>query len=75
MYDVINAWDTFIWTVEWKSFSVNDPHSCEFNLSSGERKTLINGSIPGAHFSKVLHLFEHISGDIMLFASSKRRGL
>ena len=30
---------------------------------------------PGARFSKVLKLFERISGDIILFVSSKRRRL
>ena len=30
---------------------------------------------PGAHFSKVPKLFERISGDIILFVSSKRRRL
>ena len=31
--------------------------------------------LPGARFSKVPKLFGRISGDIILFVSSKRRGL
>ena len=32
-------------------------------------------AVPGARFSKVPKLFGHISGDIILFVSSKRRRL
>ena len=37
--------------------------------------TLLNGLAPGTRFSKSRELFGRISGDIILFESSKRRRL